>query len=493
MPSTTTPTTTRSHHETVVPFNPTISIELTRTKSHDQHSGIYTHVTPTIESAAPTNAILVENIPPNGGYGWVCTLCIFLINAHTWGINATYGIFLAYYLANSTFPSASRLDYAFIGGLSISMAVLMGPIVNLSLQHLGTRTTLLVGTAIQSIALLAASWAPETGKVWILYLTQGAGFGWGMGFLYIGSATVLPAWFSTRRSLAVGIAASGAGVGGLVYNLAAGAAVESIGLAWTYRLLAACGLIVNGTCSMLVRDRNETVRPSNVALELHWFKRLPFLLLVAWGFLSELGYIVLLYSMPDYAASVGLSVQQGAVVGAMLNLGLGIGRPVVGFYSDTIGRINMAMLMTGACGILCLLVWTFATSYGLLILFSLLAGTTFGTFWATISPVGAEVIEMKKLQSALSMCFISLVPPMTFAEPIALKMQGMFHRSGSEPLGLVSERYLNTQMFVGCMFIAAALCMLVLRSWKIEELHKKKRDGAVSLNLLERTFMVIKV
>ena len=28
-----------------------------------------------------------EYVPPNGGYGWVCVLCVFLINAHTWGIN----------------------------------------------------------------------------------------------------------------------------------------------------------------------------------------------------------------------------------------------------------------------------------------------------------------------------------------------------------------------------------------------------------------------
>lgn len=24
----------------------------------------------------------------DGGYGWVCVLCVFLINAHTWGINS---------------------------------------------------------------------------------------------------------------------------------------------------------------------------------------------------------------------------------------------------------------------------------------------------------------------------------------------------------------------------------------------------------------------
>lgn len=40
-----------------------------------------------------TNVANIEPVPPNGGYGWVCVLAVFLINAHTWGVNAV-GFFL---------------------------------------------------------------------------------------------------------------------------------------------------------------------------------------------------------------------------------------------------------------------------------------------------------------------------------------------------------------------------------------------------------------
>jgi len=29
-----------------------------------------------------------DDVPPDGGYGWVVVACVSLINAHTWGINS---------------------------------------------------------------------------------------------------------------------------------------------------------------------------------------------------------------------------------------------------------------------------------------------------------------------------------------------------------------------------------------------------------------------
>jgi hypothetical protein len=35
---------------------------------------------------------LLVDIPPNGGYGWVCVAACFFINAHTWGMNSVSGL-----------------------------------------------------------------------------------------------------------------------------------------------------------------------------------------------------------------------------------------------------------------------------------------------------------------------------------------------------------------------------------------------------------------
>lgn len=61
-----------------------------------------------------------------------------------------------------------------------------------------------------------------------------------------------------------------------------------------------------------------------MAFDSRLFKRPEFLLLLGWGFFSMLGYIVLLFSLPNYAKTVGLSAAQGSLIGALLNLGQGI-------------------------------------------------------------------------------------------------------------------------------------------------------------------------
>lgn len=332
------------------------------------------------------------------------------------------------------------------------MALLISPVATMTIARYGTRVTLLIGVVLQVTAFLGASFTKE---IWQLFLTQGVAFGWGMGFLSVASVGVIPQWFDGRRSLANGMATAGSGFGGLIYSLAANAMIYQIGLPWAFRVLAILAFVVNGTCALFLKDRNRAVGAVHLAFDITLLKNLDFVLLLAFGWFSYLGYIVLLFSLPNYARSIGLPAHQAALVGAIMSLGQACGRPFVGYLSDKCGRINVACTGTFLAGLFSFVIWIFARSFGVLIFFGILAGVVAGTFWATIAPVAAEVIGIQRLPSALSVLWIVLVLPTTFAEPIGLKLSGER-----------GETYLRTQGFVGAVYMVAAGCMWVIR-WRL--------------------------
>ncbi|KAK2007441.1 major facilitator superfamily transporter [Colletotrichum eremochloae] len=392
-----------------------------------------------------------------GGYGWVVVGCVFLINAHTWGLNSSYAVFLAYYLNSGAFPGASPIALAFVGGLSFSVALLIAPIVTLCIPRIGTQASLGIGVVIQAAALIGASFTTE---IWHLLLSQGIGFGVGMGFAFNSTVGLVPQWFVARRSFASSIATAGSGFGGLVYSLGTNAMIRNIGLPWAFRILAVLSFVVNGVCCLMIKDRNKALGSVHIAFHKGVFKRIEFWLFVAWGFFGLFAYVISVFSLADYAHTVGFSASQGSIVSAVFNLSQGIGRPVIGLISDRFGRINVAGLGTLIACLAAFFIWTFAGKYFVGTIIFALFGAFAGVLWATVGPVAAEVVGIQLLPSALSIFWMILVIPATFAEPIALtiKTSGM-------------DAYLNVQVFTGFMYFAAFLSIWFLRVWKIRELE----------------------
>lgn len=291
-----------------------------------------------------------------------------------------------------------------------------------------------------------------------------------MGFLFVGSVGITPQWFHRRRSLAMGINAAGSGIGGLIYSLAVGAMIPRLGLSWAFRILGIIACVVNLVCANLLKDRNKDIGSRHHAFSLPLLKRPEFLLFLGWGILSMLGYVAVLFSVANFALSVGLSSHQGSVVSALLNLGQGVGRPIVGMFSDKLGRINIATFLTFLCGLFCLVIWIFARSMGVVCFFAVLVGTVAGTYWATVTPVLAEIIGLRDLPSGLSITWLVLVPPTTVSEAIALVLRD--NRS-------TDSVYLRVQIFTGFMYIGGAACLWLVRGWKIGELvQSEKKEGA---------------
>lgn len=177
-----------------------------------------------------------------------------------------------------------------------------------------------------------------------------------------------------------------------------------------------------------------------------------------------LGYVVLNFSLPNYASSLGLSANQGTILGALFQLGQMLGRPPIGYFSDTFGRLNMGVVMTFLAGLFSLAIWIPAKTYGVLIFYSIIQGTVAGTFWAVVGAIAAELFGLKILPSVLSITWLVIVAPTLFSEPIALAI-----------VDDTAAGYLGTQIFVGIMYFAAAASLLCARAWKVGD---KERQAA---------------
>ena len=398
---------------------------------------------------------------PDGGYGWVITACVGMTNGHSWGINSAYSVFLAHYLSNDVFEGATPMQYALVGTLGVGCTLAVAPIATVAVRRFGTRPTMLCGTIFQSVSLACSS---LTTSIWQLFLTQGVLFGLGMGLIYIPASGIIPQWFDKHRSLASGYTIAGAGLGGLVYSLASGAMIENLSVEWAFRILSIVSLVVNTTCVLLIRTRYDEVGSRQLAFDMALLKRVEYLLVLGFGSFSMLGYFVLIFTLANYAKTMGFNPSQASLIPALLMLGQAIGRPIIGWFSDRCGAINIVAMCTLATGVLSLTVWVNAKLYGVLIFFALVEGLVAGSFWVGIAPVLAEVVGLENLPAGLSLLWVSVVPATVASEPIALEI---VDRTGS---------YIGAQLFTGFSFIVAGLCLGLLRGWIIGGMAAKS-DG----------------
>ncbi|KAL2049725.1 hypothetical protein ABVK25_010066 [Lepraria finkii] len=401
-----------------------------------------------IEALRPPEA--VPSPPPDGGYGWVILLAYVGVNAFTWGVVASYGVYLAYYLANNVYSGASDIDFAFIGGLNFSSAMLVAPVVTIFARRCGTQIPMITGAILISAGFISASFAHE---IWQLFLTQGVLVGFGVGFVAIPSIATVPQWFDKKRSLANGIGSAGSGIGGLIFSFGTQAMIDSISLAWSLRITGIIVGVMNLIAALMIRNRNKAIKPPQRGFDTKLLRRYDVLLLLAWGFISMLGYTTLLFSLSDFARSIGLSASQASSITAFLNLGTAIGRPLIGVVSDRYGRLETAGIITLVCGVTCFAIWLPAGSYGVTIFFAIVVGAILGVFWMTAAPICVEVAGLAELPSTLSLTWMSVVLPTTFSEVITLKLR----RPGS------GHVYLYPQIFAGLAYLVASGCMYELR------------------------------
>ena len=432
------------------------------------------------ESGATLNKVFTNketntlDLPPDGGYGWVCCLCVTLVMFSTWGSNSAFGVFLAYYLNNSTFAGASKYDYALIAGMTVFFGQGLPPFVLLLMRIFGLKPVMFFGIVVMCLGFVLASYSVS---LWQLYLTQGFLSGVGISFIFAPATTVLPGWFLKKRSFAMGLSLVGTGAGGVTYSLSVHKMLDNTGnQKLALRILAITCTVTCVVATILIRQL-VPIKPTGIR---NWkankqlfkdmfsgkiVRKWTVQLIAVWFTFALFGYNLMIFTLSPYAVASGLTAQQGSSLTAILNGAQSVGRPLIGYSGDRFGRTNVTVFLTLLLSIFMFGFWIPAGTYSSLIGFSICVGLCVGVANVMNTVLVADIVGPTEFLPCWG--YINLVgsPFMLVCEVIA---QALTVSGSGEP-------YLHTQIFAGCCFTAALFLVLCLREVTVKLRIEERR------------------
>ncbi|KAK0440347.1 major facilitator superfamily domain-containing protein [Armillaria borealis] len=397
---------------------------------------------------------------PDGGYGWVCVFCSFVVHFFALGIESSWGVYQSHYFTSHDLGPISSSDLAWVGSIQATGQPLVGILAGILAQRIGYRLTGFIGTCIMCIGLISASFSTH---VWHLYLTQGVLFGVGSGFAFIPAVCIPSQWFTKHRGLATGIAASGYGVGGLLLSPLTQRLIDLMGFRWALRITGLMTLVALGVADIFLRPRASAKPATKVDKTLMMDK--VFLFLCSIGLLSGPGFYVPIFYVPDYAINkLERSAQDGANAAALISAFSAAGRVFVGIVGDRLGHLPILSLCQCMGGIAQMAIWPFAGSLSGLMAFSSIYGFFTGGYVSLYPVVAADLYGVEGLASITGIMFSSFVPGTLLGPPVS----GAILDAHTNPLtGKIN--FLPVQLFGGSWLLGSASMAVMVQIFHAKE------------------------
>ena len=276
--------------------------------------------------------------PPNGGLvAWLQVLGSFMLFFNTWGFLNTFGVFQTYYESGALFSESSS-NIAWIGGIQaymlLTVSFFSGPIYDRGYL----RTLVSVGSLAIVFGLMMLSISKT---YWEVLLCQGFVVGIGAGCLFVPCIAVLPTYFSSKLGLAVGIAVSGASLGGVVYPIVLYRLLGRIGFGWSVRVL---GFIALVTLLVPVAVMKMRLKPPRARRLIDWsaLTDWTWILFTAGTFVGFTGLAIMLFFVSFYGANTGIADENLAFyIVPTLNAASIFGRVLPNALADKTGPFNI--------------------------------------------------------------------------------------------------------------------------------------------------------
>jgi MFS family permease len=263
---------------------------------------------------------------------------------------ASPGTYQAYYetgiLANSS-PS----DISWIGSIQAFLLMFVGAITG-SIYDAGyVHSLMLVGSFLVVFGQMMLSLATSYYQV---VLAQAICIGIGCGCLFVPGVAILSTYFSTKIATAMGLAASGSSLGGVIYPIVFHRLQPTIGFPWATRVIGFIALFGLAIANLTLRVR--TVPDSRRKfLDLPAFKEPAYALFVLGSFLGFMGLYVVFFYVQTYAIQTNITNDNMAFyLLSVLNAGSVFGRIIPNFIADRTGPLNMIIPCAMLSGVLAL-------------------------------------------------------------------------------------------------------------------------------------------
>lgn len=318
------------------------------------------------------------------------------------GTGFAYGVLL---------PSLTR-DLQLDGGtasgvfaVTLMVFFLAGAPAGVLSDRIGPRTVLLTGSAAFAAGLAVTSVAENVGLV---YLGHGVLLGVGMATTFVPLTAVVGASFGANRSLAVGIAVSGIGVGTLVMSPFIAQLIAWWSWRPTYQVLAVVGGLVLTACAVLLPSQTRLgSAPSHEHPLSGLLRTSDFRTLYAAQLILAIVLFIPFAQLPVYAERAGISPISAAALVGVVGAASVAGRVALGVLATSIGSLftyQACFLMVGLSFTLWL--WS-GGAYLPLALFAVLFGLGYGGFVALLPAVVAERFGVQRLGGLTGILYTS--------------------------------------------------------------------------------------
>lgn len=299
-------------------------------------------------------------------------------------------------------------------------------------------------------------------KYYQVLLAQGVAVGLGAGMVFIPALQIVGTYFSTRRSTAMGLAATGSGVGGIVYPLLLRSLLTPLGLRWAIRVMAfvMLGTLLIPLAVMRPRPRPRP-RPATTPGPPIWTSikqtlPLPFTLFLLSIFLLYIGLYIPFFYIDAFAPTLSPPLPPSLASNLLLIMNAASlpGRVLPAMLADRVGNLSIivpATLLAGAAT----LAWSRVHDAGGLVAAAVLLGFASGAIQAVVPGVVVFLCpDLGRLGRNVG---------------LMLAASGVGLLVGSPVAGVILERggFWGVFVFAGIMVVAAAGLMGCVRVVKV--------------------------